>query len=284
MKIGMIDVGGGMRGAFGCGVMDRCLDDRIMVDYGIGVSAGSANLVTYFARQKGRCRVFYTDFAFRKQYMSFSNILHGRSYLDLDYIYSTLSNSDGEYPLDYAAAKAEGKEFYIVACNALTGEPKYFTLEDGMAQDRYDALKASCCVPIADQPYVIDGVPYVDGSLANPIPLDKAFSDGCDKVILILTKPAAHIDQSTAYRMSEKWLRRKGYPKAADGMHEKSERYNAALDMAMQLEKEGKVLIVAPSSIEGMQTLKKDHKAIDDLYRKGYEEGGKVKAFLLGNE
>ncbi|MDD6680029.1 patatin family protein [Galactobacillus timonensis] len=284
MKIGMIDVGGGMRGAFGCGVMDRCLDDQIMVDYGIGVSAGSANLVTYFARQKGRCRQFYTDFAFRKQYMSFSNIMHGRTYLDLDYIYGTLSNSDGEYPLDYATAKASGKEFYIVACNALTGEPKYFTLDNGMAQDRYDALKASSCVPIAAVPYVIDGVPYVDGSLADPIPLEKAFNDGCDRVILILTKPKEHITQSVAYKMSEKWLRHKGYPNAADGMHEKSERYNAALDQAMQLEKEGKVLIVAPSSIEGMQTLKKDHKAIDDLYQKGYEEGGKVKAFLAGKQ
>ena len=280
MKIGMIDVGGGMRGAFGCGVMDRCLDDGIMVDYGIGVSAGSANLVTYFAHQKGRCRMFYTDFAFRKEYMSFSNILHGRSYLDLDYIYGTLSNSNGEYPLDFARAKAENKEFYIVACNAVTGAPKYFTLADGMAADHYDALKASSCVPIASKPFVIDGVPYVDGSLADPIPLDKALADGCDKVILILTKPKEHITQSTAYRLSEKWLRRKGYPKAADGMHEKSERYNTALDKAMQLEKEGKVLIVAPRSIEGMQTLKKDHAAIDNLYRHGYEEGETVKQFL----
>ena len=63
-------------------------------------------------------------------------------------------------------------------------------------------------------------------------------------------------------------------------MHEKSERYNTALDKAMQLEKEGKVLIVAPRSIEGMQTLKKDHAAIDNLYRHGYEEGETVKQFL----
>ena len=48
---------------------------------------------------------------------------------------------------------------------------------------------ASCCIPVACKPIVIDGIPYYDGALGDTIPLKKAFADGCDKVVLILTKP-----------------------------------------------------------------------------------------------
>ena len=40
LKTAMIDVGGGFRAIFGCGVMDRMLEDGIDVDMCYGVSAG----------------------------------------------------------------------------------------------------------------------------------------------------------------------------------------------------------------------------------------------------
>lgn len=280
MKTGIIDVGGGLRGSFGCGVLDRCIDDGVGIDYGIGVSAGSANIISYFAGQKGRNYTYYTEYSFRKEYMSFGNFVRKHNYLDLNYVYATLSNSDGEYPLDYRAAKASGREYYAVACDAQTGKPRYFMIGDGMEQDRYDALKASCCVPIACQPYVYEGIPYVDGGLADPVPVEKALEDGCDRIILVLTKPKEHIGMSIGYRMSARWLDRKGYPNAAEGMRAKPRRYNAGLDAVLEMEKKGTGLVVAPNSIDGMKTLKKDRDAIRDLYRKGYEEGGKIKSFL----
>lgn len=32
-------------------------------------------------------------------------------------------------------------------------------------------------------------MPYFDGGLSDPVPIEKAFADGCDRVVLILTKP-----------------------------------------------------------------------------------------------
>lgn len=61
MKIGVIDVGGGMRAAYGAGVFDWCMDNEVHFDYCVGVSAGSANVVSYLAGQRGRNFVFYTE-------------------------------------------------------------------------------------------------------------------------------------------------------------------------------------------------------------------------------
>ena len=74
MKTGLIDIGGGERGIYGAGVMDRLDEEGIVFDVAIGVSAGSANLSSFLSRQRGRNRRFYTIYSLRDDYMSRKNI------------------------------------------------------------------------------------------------------------------------------------------------------------------------------------------------------------------
>ena len=69
--IGYIDVGGGMRAVYGAGVLDRMIDDNIEFDYYIGVSAGSANIISHLGGHRGRTLRFYRDYSFRAEYMGF---------------------------------------------------------------------------------------------------------------------------------------------------------------------------------------------------------------------
>lgn len=140
-------VGGGLRGIYAVGVLDYCMDQNIRFDLGIGVSAGSANLASYCAGQRGRNYQFYTEYAFRKQYMSLGNFIFKKSFVDMDYVYGTLSRSDGENPLDYIAIRDNLMEFYVVATDVLTGNAKYFDKED-IRQDDYSIFKASSAIPL----------------------------------------------------------------------------------------------------------------------------------------
>lgn len=83
MKYGVIDVGGGLRGIYGAGVLDRCLEEDLRFDLCIGVSAGSANMTSYLAGQHGRNKPFYDEYSFRREYMSVHNLIRKHSYLDL---------------------------------------------------------------------------------------------------------------------------------------------------------------------------------------------------------
>lgn len=78
------------------------------------MSAGSANIASYIAGQKGRNYQFYTEYSVRREYMSLRNFLFRKSYIDLDYIYGVLSNADGENPLDYTALSASPAQFIAV--------------------------------------------------------------------------------------------------------------------------------------------------------------------------
>lgn len=271
MKIGVIDVGGGLRGSFGAGVLDYCLDQNIQFDYAIGVSAGAANCASYIAGQRGRNYEFYTNYFERWQYMSVKNLLHTGSYIGLDYIYSSLSDHDGDYPLDWQAIKNNSREITIVATDANTGKAHYFYKSD-MCQDNYDSIKASCCVPVINRPYEIDNVPYYDGGLSDPVPYKKAFNDGCDKVVVILTRPQDFRRIPKNDKVISDLLKRH-YPNASTAMAQRSHVYNKSVDACQELEKEGKVCIIAPDSIGKMKTLTKDKDTIIALYEKGYEAG-----------
>ena len=115
---GIVDVGGGLRGIYGAGIFDYCMEQGIHFDYCIGVSAGSANVCSYIAGQKGRNYQFYTDYSFRKEYMSVKNLFQKGSYINMDYIYGELSNTGGENPLDYKKIEESDVELRVVATNA----------------------------------------------------------------------------------------------------------------------------------------------------------------------
>lgn len=277
--VGVIDVGGGLRGVYGAGVFDRCLDDEIHFDYCIGVSAGSANIASYTAKQRGRNYTFYTEYPFRKEYMSMENMLKNGSYLSTDYIYSTLSNSNGENPLDFTQMKNYSGVIKTVATNAVSGKAKYFEIDD-YRQDDYCVLKASCCLPVVCKPCVIDGVAYFDGGISDPVPLEKAFDDGCEKVVLVLTKPIDFSSNAIYSKMAAKILKYK-YPQMAKSLLCMSEKYETAIKKALSLQKQNKVLIVCPNDTCEMSTLTKDKVKIDAMYKKGYEDGEKIKNFIF---
>lgn len=280
MKTGIVDVGGGLRGIYAAGVFDWCLDQNIQFDLCIGVSAGSANVTAYAAAQRGRNYRFYTEYSFREEYMGIGRFLIKRSFIDLDYVYGTLSNTGGEDPLDYQGLLESRSEILVVATDARTGTVKYFGKDD-MKQDRYDILKASSAIPFVCHPYSVDGKPCYDGALGDPVPVQKAFACGCDKVVVILTKPE-HILRTS--EQDEKFAKRieKKYPEAAKMLRSRAERYNEGVAIAKEYVKQGQALIISPDDTCGVDTLTRNRTAMDKLYQKGYQDAMWIKDFITG--
>ena len=276
--LGVIDVGGGLRGIYGAGVFDFCMDNSIEFDYCCGVSAGSANLCSYIACQKKRNYRSYMIYAFRKEYMSFGNFIKNGSYLDLDYVFGTLCVHDGEDPMDYETFSSSSKKFYTVATDAETGVVRYFDKSD-YKYDDFAPVKCSSCVPLVNRPYPFNGRLYYDGGLSDPIPVKKAFADGCDKLVVILTRPKNYY-RSPSKDIKASWLIKSKYPKAAAALKTRSRTYNQSLDLALMEEQRGRVLILAPDSIEGLSTLTRDKSKLEELYQKGLKDAEKLKGFV----
>ena len=277
-RTAMIDVGGGFRAIYGAGVMDRMLEDGIDVDMCYGVSAGAANMTSFIARQHGRNHTFYTKYAFRKEYASAESFFKNHNFANLDYIYGTLSNHDGENPLDFAAFEANETGFTVVACNADDGSTKYFDKSD-VGYDNYDIMKASSAVPVACEPYVIDGVPYYDGGIADPIPVQKAIDDGYDRIVVILTRPKDTVREQKK-DIGPATILKRTHPEAAEKLMNRYQTYNDEMALAKEYEKDGRVLILAPESMYGLNTLSKSFEGLERMYRAGYAAAAAIPAFL----
>ena len=254
MRTALIDVGGGMRAVYGAGIYDFLMDNDVYpFTFGIGVSAGAADLATYIARQRGRVLRFYEIYPNRKEYMGLWPLLKHGTFLNLKYIYEDLSNPGMEDPFDTAAFHASKEDMVFVTTDARTGEPVYFPKS---------TLKIC-----------------YDGGMTDPIPYMKAFEMGADKVIVILTKPRNfHRTQGKDKLIAD--IISKKYPKAGKAMELRAETYNRQLDGMKRYEDEGRLLVIAPDDTCGVTTLRHRRADILALYSKGYKDAEKIISFL----
>ena len=175
---------------------------------------------------------------------------------------------------------ANPMEFFTVVTDAATGNAKYVPKRQ-LIRDCYTPFMASSAIPGICRPVYMDGIPYYDGALGDPVPVAKAFELGCDKVVLILTLPENTVrtpgkDEKLARRI------RKEFPEAAEALRNRARKYNEGVELARQYAAEGKLLIIAPDDTCGVHTLCRDSYKMKLLYGKGYVDAEKIPPFLFG--
>ena len=276
--LGIIDIGGGLRGVYTSGIYDYLMDNGVDIEYCLGVSSGSANLVTYVAGQRGRTKRFYTEYSFEKKYLGAGSYIKNGMLINLDYIYSEITNSTGKDPLDYEAIKNSSKQFHCVTTLAKTAQPRYFTKDD-LKQDDYTLLKACCAMPVAcRKPINFKGEKFFDGGVSDPLPFNKAFADGCDKLIICITLPIDY--RKTPMPEFLVKLLIAAYPKVRDNILTMHNMYNNGIEAIMELERQGKALVIYPRECFNVNTISGEKENMEKLYQLGYEDGKKIEKFV----
>lgn len=269
MKVGIVFEGGALRTVYSCGVMDALLECDIMADYIIGVSAGASYGVTYASKQIGRNYDIIKHYTLDKKYMGIGNLINpkNRSYFGLDYVYDTIPNKI--VPFDYEAFKDYDGEFYAVVTNVETGQPEYISPDRG--DTTHHVLRATCALPLMFPIIKYKGKSYMDGGISDSIPYEKALQDGCDKVIVVLTREKGYVkDTDVTVKLATK--KYKKYPNFCKAMLDRADRYNASIEKLCKLEDEGKVYVMRPTSTKGFSRVEKDMNKIEALYKDGYKQ------------
>lgn len=269
-KIGLILEGGGMKCAYGAGILDCFSEKSICFDYCIGVSAGSANAASFLAGQKERNLRFYTVHARDPRYLSIRNFLRTGEIFGLHYIYGEMTVSTGIDPVDFPAIAANPCEYEIVSTDAQTGKPVYFTKAD-LKQDDYTPIMASCAIPALCKPVPINDKLYYDGGISDAIPVRRAFDRGCDKVVVILSKPRDFVKQPEGHRSIYSRMLRK-FPATIDALDHRHIMYRKCIADLKEYETAGKAFVFAPTKHMKMSTFSKDPKLERKLYDLGISD------------
>ena len=272
-----------MRAVYGAGIYDYLMDNDIYpFDLCLGVSAGAADMATYLAKQRGRVLRYYTIYPKRKEYMGLWPLLHRGTFMNLRYIYEDLSLPGKEDPFDAAAFLSSPCDMVFVATDAETGKPVYFP-KDSVKVGDLTVLEATAALPIACKPIKLAGRYYFDGGISDPIPYEKAFEMGADRVVVILTKPRDTVRDPAKDSWAGKKLSRR-YPGAGKALLDRAYTYNTQIQEMEKYEKEGRLLVIAPDDTCGVTTLRHTDENIMQLYRKGYKDAEKIMPFLNKNQ
>ena len=270
MKVGLVLEGGALRTIFSTGVFDAMLEKDLMADYVVGVSAGIAYGVSYVSKQPRRNLEILTRFANDRRYMGLKNLIdrRNRSYFGLEFSYETIPNQ--LVPFDYDAFAAFPGKVEAVVTNLETGQAEY--KEVPRRDEKFLLLQATCAMPLIFPIYWLDGKPYLDGGAAEAVPYRRAFEQGCDRAVVILTKPRSFV------RKPEKLLplierRYRQYPNFCRTMAQRAERDNRSRQELFQLEREGKVLVIAPNSLHGVGRIEHNVDKLRLLWAEGYQQG-----------
>ncbi|MFV0497357.1 MAG: patatin family protein [Candidatus Fimivivens sp.] len=281
MKTGLVLEGGGMRGMYTIGVLDRFLNADISFDYVIGVSAGACNGVSFVAQQKGRNYRINTRHILDKRYMSLRNLVQERSLFGMNFLFNTVPNELD--PFDYTAFLASPTEFVVGVTDVELGRADYFTKE-ALDHDA-TALCASSSIPCFSPMVSFRGKQYLDGGTADPIPFKKALTDGCDRLVVVLTRNRAYRKQPEKLRALCKVMYRH-HPALIALMERRYLIYNRALADLRALETEGTAMIIAPENPLEIGRFEKNPQRLSTAAQLGYHDAAavqnKVKAFLSG--
>ncbi|MGM9612073.1 MAG: patatin family protein [Butyricicoccus sp.] len=264
---GLILEGGTFRPIFSCGVMDALLDHDVMFDYVIGVSAGITNAFSYLSRQRERNLHVALDYRNDKRYFSIQNYPKCGSIFGLDFAYDQIPNK--LLPFDWDTFNAYSGRVLVGVTNARTGQAEYL---DGKQLDLpCTMLRATCAIPFCFPAIEINGVPYYDGGLADPIPIVKSLHDGNSKNLIVLTQPAGyHKTTSTSTRMAAHALRHK-YPQLSEVMLSRAKRYNDTLCFCRQLVKKQPENTVLLQPEYPLNSFESDVSMLKKNYDHGYQ-------------
>ena len=265
MKKGLIMEGGAMRGMFTAGVIDVMMEQGIEFDGAIGVSAGAAFGCNYKSRQIGRVIRYNTRFCRDKRYGGFRVLLKEGNYYSKPFCYE-------EVPLkydvfDYDTYESNPMEFYIVCTDVDTGKAEYHKYEN-----RHDHglewIRASASMPLVSRMVEIGDRKFLDGALADSIPVQFFESIGYDRNIVILTQPLGFRKKPDTLLPLMRWYYRK-FPKLVEAMNSRHEQYNAALDHIACREAARELLVIRPPETLPIKRTEKDPEKLRLVYEIG---------------
>lgn len=259
--------GGGFRGIYTSGVLDYFMEQGLYLPQVYGISAGALNALGYAAKQPGRTAQINFRFCHDKRYISVHNMIKYRCAFNLEFIFDTIP--ERYIPFDYSTFFSSPVQIHVGATNLLTGRCDFFG-KDQMDKKLFPA-RASAALPLFSYIFYLNGVPYLDGGIACPIPIARSVRDGNKKHVIILTRNASFVRKPTSHMHLIRQVYRQ-YPNfiaTEEKRHliDRRQRSSCAL-----LSKTGQAFVLQPKQPLTIGAMRADEQSLRELYIQGYEE------------
>lgn len=267
-KATLVLEGGATRGVFTSGALDYLMEQDVYMSDVIGVSAGACNAVDYVSKQPGRTRDCMIPEEKNGKYLyGFRDTIRNRSLMNMDLIFDKYPNE--LIPFDFDTYFQSDIHCELVTTNCLTGKAEYMT-EESDRERLMKICRASSSMPLLTPIVNIDDVPYLDGGLADSVPIKRAQELGNEKIVVILTKNEGYRKQVLSPAMQQLYKKAyKSYPNVVRTILRRSFMYNKTMNHIDQLEKRGEIFVLRPH-VKPVSRIERNQEALLAFYEHGY--------------
>ena len=281
MKKGLVLEGGAMRGLFTAGIIDVLMENDIVFDGEVGVSAGAAFGCNYKSNQPRRAVRYNTRFCRDKRYCSVRSLIKTGDMFGAEFCYHEIPEKLDLF--DFETYRNSPMEFYAVCTDVNTGMPIYHRC-DTMSDSELEWIRASASMPMAARIVSVDGYNMLDGGISDSIPLKFIEKSGYERNIVILTQPRDYTKGKNSLMPLLKVMYRK-YPGLIKAMENRHIMYNNQLKYVRKAEQDGRAFVIAPEEKLPIKRVEHDPEVLREVYRIGRRAGMKhleaIRKFLI---
>ncbi len=278
MKIGLVLEGGAMRGMFTAGVLDVFMDENIHIDGIVGVSAGVLFGANFPSKQRGRALRYNLKYLNDPRYLGFRSLITTGNIVNKEFAFY-----DVPFKLDIfdnETFKQSPIDFYATLTNIETGLAEYHKITDPFAQ--METLRATSAMPYVSNIVEVDGKKYLDGGIADSIPLKQCQALGYDKIIVVLTRPLDYRKSPSNPLFSKLFYHK--YPKLVEALTHRYKNYNECVEQVIEQQEQGNIFVIRPSQTLPIKRIEKDPAKIQAMYDLGVSDAQReienLKAYL----
>ena len=200
-KLGLVVEGGGMRGTLSCGALIALehLGLSAVFDEVYSESAGAINACYFLAEQVAfGGRIYLEDLPS----LRFINPLRVNKVLDIDFLVDHVMTH--VKPLQVDKVFQARTQLFVSVTNAHDGTARVVDVKHEHLPLLLLLKASASIIPLYNHVVMLDGTPYVDGGIADPVPIKAAIRRQCTHVLVVLTRPYGF--HARPYRRLTRWV------------------------------------------------------------------------------
>lgn len=259
--------GGGTRGVFTAGVLDYLMEKEVKFPYVIGVSAGACNAIDYVSKQIGRTKDCTIIQDRKNRYIGTKDALKKGYLFDMDRLFDEYPNR--LFPFDFDTYFASDIQCEVVVTNCLTGEAMY--LSEKQDKERLLTIcRASSSIPLISPVVDVDGIPCVDGGVADSVPLIHSMKLGHQKNVVVLTRNKGYRKKAPGKSRLLYTAALKKYPNLLNALLNRYRNYNRVMELVEKWEEEGHIFVIRPE-VEPVSRTEQNVEKLTEFYDHGHQ-------------
>ncbi|MCR5097122.1 MAG: patatin family protein [Erysipelotrichaceae bacterium] len=267
IKTALVLEGGGLRGAYTAGALSWLLDNNIFFDNAYGISTGAVHLCNYLSESKERLYDFSVDGIVDKRIIGIRPFLRCGRIVDYDFLFDHIIKEEKQFDInDLRDCKTDA---FIGLYELNEGKTRYYSVREISLNE----LKASTSLPIIGKVVKENGREILDGGITDMIPIEQAVADGCNRNLIITTKPLDYVRKPAKKAIVE--LMRISYPQCkriAEDYKIRHLNYAKQIDLIRKLEENNEAVYCYPSRNSNVTRMGGSREELSELFDLGYQD------------